>query len=389
VTTGSVPWGLVALALLLASPTQAQPSTTSTIGAAAPRTPPAGTRAAPSATPEPERESTREPEAAPPVDAGVAPPPLPPKPKPKPKPRPRRPRPKPRPAPPPPPPDAGVRTPPDAGVVADAGVTLAIEPPPPPPPPSDPKLVPPASPTVQRLGLILLAALLLFALLRVVGRVVARAAAERRGWGLVAARVWSLFEVSVWMVAAILVVGAELGSEGNLVLYVLVGAIALVTAAQWPALRDVAAGLVFAAERPFDVGDVVRIGDVEGQVRRLRMRVLELETPSGDRVQVPYRAAVGTTDVRSGGRRVAHAVRVELELPEGADPAEALRVAKELAASSPWAVLGLAPRVSIGRGDRGPVIEIEAYAFDRNVQASLHADLLRGWPEAKRALGAA
>ena len=272
--------------------------------------------------------------------------------------------------------DAGASTP-DAGV-AHAGSSAQPE-----------RVVPPAaSPLVERLGLILLLAVLLFVVMRVVGRVVARAAGEGRGWGLVASRVWSLFEVSVWMVAAILLVGSALGSEGNLVLYVLVGAIVLVTAAQWNALRDVAAGLVFASERPFDVGDVVRVGGVEGQVRRLRMRVLELETADGDRVQIPYREAVGTTDVRSGGRRVAHAVRVVLDLPDGADPSEALKLARELAASSPWSVLGVSPRVQLGSAPDGrPTVEIEGYAFDRTVQASLHADLLGGWRDVKRTLG--
>lgn len=264
---------------------------------------------------------------------------------------------------------------PDAGLIADGG-RLAV--------------LPPMTPSPEALIFSLwplLALLLLFVALRVAHRIVKGAAGEGRRWGIVAARIWSLLEASIWVVGIIVVTASAVDSRGSPVLYALLGLVLITIAAQWNSLRDVAAGLVFAAERPFDVGDVVRVGAVDGQVVRLRLRFLELETAAGRRIQIPYREAVGMTDVRAGGATVAHPVQLDLELPAAMEPTEALNAARELAASSPWSVLGVPPRVELKvNADNKSVISVEGYAFDREVQASLHADLLGGWRDVLRTL---
>lgn len=231
----------------------------------------------------------------------------------------------------------------------------------------------------------LLLSLLLFVGLRVASRVVRRTARERRRWAVIAARLWPLLEAAVWILVALAWIAKVLGSRSTPVVYAILAAVVLGVAVLWGALRDVAAGLVFVAERPFDVGEVVRVAGQEGQVRRLRLRFLEIETADGRRVQVPYREISGTTGVRAGGRRVAHAVVLDLELPVGFEPTEALRIAREIAASSPWAVLGLAPRVELSTTSEGrSVVRVEGFAFDAEVRSDLHADLLAGWREAVR-----
>ena len=273
-------------------------------------------------------------------------------------------------------PDAGVVGP-DAQIPDDAGTAASIS-------SSASRLLP--SRDLSALWWVL-ALVLVFASTRIGSRVVKARAAEGSRVGSVASRLWPLLETGVWILASLAAVGFAFGVQKHLLLYTLLACVAVAGAVQFNALRDVAAGLIFAAERPFDVGDVVRVAGIEGQVRGLRLRFLELDTSDGRRVQIPYREVVGTTDVRSGGARVANAVRLDLDLPATVDPTRALDAARELAASSPWAVLAAPPRVQLeSRGEGRNVIAVEGYAFDAEVQSALHADLLSGWRDVLRGL---
>lgn len=229
--------------------------------------------------------------------------------------------------------------------------------------------------------------LALFFVLRIAQVLIARIARPRLR-GAFVRRLWPLFEGTVWLAAGLYVALEILGPRTQVALYVLLFGVLFVVAVWWNALRDVAAGLVIAAERPFEIGDVVRMAGFEGQVRRLRLRVLELQTEDNRRVLIPYREAIGASDVRTGGRRVAHSVHLELDLPAGMDPREALALAREVAASSPWAVLGVAPRAVLSAASvNRPSIEIEAYAFDAGARSLLYADLISGWRERVRDSG--
>lgn len=211
-------------------------------------------------------------------------------------------------------------------------------------------------------------------------RILSRRLSERRRSTLLLRRVWPIAEVAAWVVVLLFLVVDLLGRRTELALWGLAAISALAIAVWWQPLKDLAAGIVFLVERPFAVGDVVRLGSDEGQVRRLRLRLVELETAEGRLVLVPYRSLGTGTALLSSGGRTAHAVRIELDLPADLSPQVALQQARELAASSPWSMLGAAPRVRIVLGDPGRrAVEVEAYAIDRPARAALVADLVSGW----------
>jgi len=230
----------------------------------------------------------------------------------------------------------------------------------------------------------------LFVVNRLIGRAINNAARDEKPWALIGSRMWPLLELAIWILLVLWCVQYFWGSQSNFVLYGLIVVVFLVVATQWNVLRDIAAGLVFAAERPFEVGEVIRIGQAEGQLRRLRLRHLEIETEDGRLSQIPYRSAIGTTDVRTGGSSVAHTVKLELDIPGLVDPKQALEAVREMAASSPWAVIGQSPRVDLQANTSGSsIIRVEAFAFDREVKPALHADMLSGWKEIVKMLGGA
>lgn len=234
---------------------------------------------------------------------------------------------------------------------------------------------------------ILCFALAIFLVSRLFTRVLRRAADDEQRWALVSVRAWPLLQLAVWVGLILWAVVEAFGTQDNVLFYGLLGLVVLVIAMQWNALKDVAAGLIFTAERPFEIGEVVRIGTAEGQLRRLRLRHLEIETNDGRVSQIPYRHAIGATDVRAGGRSVAHTVELELSIPQNVDPKIALDAAMELAASSPWSVIGVKPKVDLHASHTGEsIVKVAAYAFDRELKATLHADLLSGWNDLSKSL---
>lgn len=195
-----------------------------------------------------------------------------------------------------------------------------------------------------------------------------------RGWRLVEGVVW--IGVSLWVLNR-LATGPGWGPAA-----LATGVLLLVIILTFNSIRDAVSGLLLNLERPFDVGDYVRVGEAEGQVSAFRTRVVELIAPNGHRLLVPYRALAGTADVRPGGRRRAYAVRVELSVPTGVDPMEAVALAEEVARASPWAALGSDPRITV---DQPPLaLIVEAFAFEPGAQVLLQAELLRSWGQVCR-----
>ena len=210
---------------------------------------------------------------------------------------------------------------------------------------------------------------------RLAARGVRAAQLVERGWRLIEGLTW--IAIGVWILDR-LASGPGFGPAA-----VAAGGMILVVTLGFNAIRDVVAGLLLNLERPFEIGDYVRVAEAEGQVHAFRTRVVELIAPDGHRLFVPYRALAGTTNVRPGGRRRAYSVRVTLAVPEGVDPTDALAVADEVARASPWATLATDPRITVANGT--PVgLEVEAFAFDAAAQSMLHTELLRSWTAACR-----
>jgi len=232
-------------------------------------------------------------------------------------------------------------------------------------------------PVVQVVGLV-------FLLMRLLSWLVRRRAhggspgfiVVRRGWVFVEGSVWLL--TGIWAIAEL---SARQSPSATLLALLVFG---LMVALSWNGLRDVAAGLMLAAERPFALGDHVVVEEGEGIVRAFRSRVLELQAPDGLRIRVPYRRVLNAARIRKGGRRTTYAVHLELMLPDTMDPSQGIKLARELAASSPWAVLGETPRIELLAGSPGPRISVVGFAFRAEAQALLHADLLHGWREVSR-----
>ncbi|MBX3271788.1 MAG: mechanosensitive ion channel [Sandaracinaceae bacterium] len=150
-------------------------------------------------------------------------------------------------------------------------------------------------------------------------------------------------------------------------------------AASWFGVRDVVSGVLLAAGRLLEVGDHVRVGDVEGRVASKGLRAIVVETARGEEAVIPYgrlarEPVIRTAASERGARHV-----FEIELPVGARLAEVKRRAREAALTCHWSAIARAPEIADLGGGR---LAVTVFAIDPDrvdavesaVRAALPAD---------------
>ncbi len=143
-------------------------------------------------------------------------------------------------------------------------------------------------------------------------------------------------------------------------------------------VKNVIGGLVVLIDRPYQLGDRVKIGEAYGEIDHVGLRSTKLTTPDDTRVTIPnldilnrqvFNANSGVPDCQ---------VVTDLYLPPETDPDLALRIGYEAAACSPF-LLVRKPIVSlIAHGfDRRPYLRlrIKSYVYDHRYEPRFMSDI--------------
>ncbi|MCH9679900.1 MAG: mechanosensitive ion channel family protein [Deltaproteobacteria bacterium] len=156
---------------------------------------------------------------------------------------------------------------------------------------------------------------------------------------------------------------------------ILTALVALVIIFAWPALYDLINGVIFRVSQPCEIGDHVRVGDVEGRVIEVRTRALVVQTREGDDALVPYGRLVRQTLRRTQSVSGTHVHAFELEAPVGKDFAEVKHMVLDATMRCHWASVVHEPKVQ----RRADAIEVSIYAHDADhaplVEAAVRAAL--------------
>lgn len=150
--------------------------------------------------------------------------------------------------------------------------------------------------------------------------------------------------------------------------------ILLVIAAAWPALRDVASGVVLRSGRACRIGDYVRIGGIHGRIQSLGLRTLTLDTSNGDEAIVPYTRVVRETLFREPAQEHAAHHVFQLDVPAGSTLSllkERVRIA---ALHSHWHSVARDPQMSLV-GDR--MIEVTVFPIHPDRGPDIESAVLR------------
>jgi len=185
------------------------------------------------------------------------------------------------------------------------------------------------------------------------------------------------FRFTLWAVAGFLVVSIFAPSRDTLLALLASVGIALGLGAQ-DLIKNVIGGLVILVDRPYQLGDRVKIGDAYGEIDHIGLRSTKLTTPDDTRVTIP------NSEILSGKAWNANSgvpdcqVVTDLFLPADTDPRVALEVGYEAAYSSPYLLLAKPVVVLVqDKFDQRPhlMLRIKGYVYDHRFEPRLQSDV--------------
>lgn len=186
--------------------------------------------------------------------------------------------------------------------------------------------------------------------------------------------------VGLWFTAAFLIISAILApSRETLIALIASLGIALGLGAQ-DLIKNVVGGLVVLIDRPYQLGDRVKIGDAYGEIDHIGLRSTKLTTPDDTRVTIPnldilnrqvFNANSGVPDCQ---------VVTDLYLPPDTDPDIALEIGYEAAACSPFLLSRKKIVALVAHGfDRAPFmrLRVKSYVYDHRHEPKMMSDITR------------
>ncbi|MEO8026702.1 MAG: mechanosensitive ion channel domain-containing protein, partial [Bryobacteraceae bacterium] len=186
-----------------------------------------------------------------------------------------------------------------------------------------------------------------------------------------------VFRIAIWFAALIACFNFLAPSRETFLASIASFGIALGLGAQ-DLIKNLVGGLVVLGDRPYQLGDRVRIGDAYGEIDHIGLRSTKLTTPDDTRVTIPN-AQVLTDRVFNANSGVPDCqVVTDLFLPVDSSPDLAQRVGFEAAICSPF-LLARKPVVILTTQEfnRRPYLRlrIKCYVYDHRFEPRIQSDI--------------
>ena len=158
-------------------------------------------------------------------------------------------------------------------------------------------------------------------------------------------------------------------------------------------IKNLIGGLVLVADRTYQIGDLVRMGDVYGEVVQIGLRSTRLLTSEGIQVSVPNSEIMTGFTYKASGGTPERMVTSELSVPQDSDPDQLLRIGREVGVCCPYTHLGHQVEVELdersGTTPSTMKLTIKAYVYDHRFESAMQTDILRRVKHELSALGIA
>ncbi|GAB4406161.1 MAG: hypothetical protein OHK0039_07670 [Bacteroidia bacterium] len=136
------------------------------------------------------------------------------------------------------------------------------------------------------------------------------------------------------------------------------------TAVAWVPLRNFFTGLVLRLVGDIDTGQRIRIGDIRGTVARLRAMHLEVNTPAGQHILLPYHDLAQAVIVQEEASDKLKSHTFDLETPDTAAAFDLEQRISRYILSLPWTVQTHLPQVRLAdKSGSSVVFRITLYAI--------------------------
>lgn len=232
--------------------------------------------------------------------------------------------------------------------------------------------------SITRVLSILLILIITFFGVRAVTLVLNRLAKRERRGGTFLKRIMPVVEYGLWLFALMIIIAGFF--RDSVLAFVLLLAFAFVTLiiASQQFIRDVVAGLVIAFERPFQIGNFVRLGDSRGEVRKIGLRSFELLAEDGTIIVVPNSEVMRQSVSNANRRNPEMHVATEVSFPSCLPIEHAKQVVFEAAAASPYTASGkpIAVRLKDARDNSHGKLLVTAYVFDARYEGVLQSSII-------------
>jgi small-conductance mechanosensitive channel len=143
-------------------------------------------------------------------------------------------------------------------------------------------------------------------------------------------------------------------------------------------VKNLIGGLVVLADRPYQLGDRVKIGNAYGEIDHIGLRSTKLTTPDDTRVIIPNAMILSEQVYNSNSGVPDCQVVTDLFLPPDSDPDVAAHVGREAAFCSPFLLARKPVVVLTQQGfDQGPYLRlrIKCYVHDHRYEPRIQSDI--------------
>lgn len=185
--------------------------------------------------------------------------------------------------------------------------------------------------------------------------------------------------LGLWFLAIYLVtVGIFARSPLSIVIVVAVLALAFGFASR-QLLQDIVGGIVIVLERPFQIGDRIRLGGHYGEVAKIGLRAFHLLSSDGSVVVIPNAEVMRQSVANANPGTMERQVTAELLLPANVDLEEAKKIAFEAAAVSPYVYTKKPIDVQVVEEYKGELlikIIVKACVFDARYEQELRSNII-------------
>jgi MscS family membrane protein len=143
-------------------------------------------------------------------------------------------------------------------------------------------------------------------------------------------------------------------------------------------VKNLAGGLMVVGDRPYQIGDRVKIGNAYGEIDHIGLQSTKLTTPDDTRVTIPNAQILTNLAFNSNSGVPDCQVLTDVFLPPDTDPALALKIGKQAVLTSPFTYLSKPTYVLlIDSYTETPflTLRIKGYVYDHRYEPAMQSDI--------------
>jgi small-conductance mechanosensitive channel len=243
--------------------------------------------------------------------------------------------------------------------------------------------------TVSNILFVLGAFVLVWAVLHYLSRMFAALAQGRPRMRFVVRMIEPALRILLWFAALLFAVSLLAPTKDAFLAALGSAAIAIGLGAQ-DLIKNLIGGFVIVADRPYQTGDRVLIGDAYGEIERIGLRSTKLMTPDDTLVTIPNSKILDALSFNENAGVAECMVVMEVFLPADSDPDLVISIGREALLTCPYLRLDRRHAVSLRDGySESPylILRMKGYVYDHRYQPAMQTDVIRRCKSEFRRLG--